>query len=375
MSTISIPCIKLAQPIGDFFIGVIDAHDLVAISFADVRRPDGRDIERYIGTQRDLSEGRVAEIKKYINNVDACFPTGIILAISSEHANFSTNGDAAIGKLEVTKGREIAKIIDGQHRIAGLESYRGANFQINVTVFVDMDLEDQAMVFATINLKQTKVAKSLTYDLYDYAVARSPQKSTHNIAKLLNFRDGSPLKDCIKILGKASGKESEAITQAAFVDRVMKLITRDAMADKDSLKRNRPLDRARGTDQRKLIFRNLFIDDQDAHIAKTMWDYFTAVSSRWNAAWNDRQKGAILGRTTGFAALVRLLPELIVRITDAPLDKIQTTPTKRDFLYLLDQIPLKDDQFTATSYLPGSAGEGALLEDLLTPISKAIPRW
>ncbi len=375
MSVISMPCIRVTQPIGEFFIGAIDAADLVNISFADVRRPDGRDIERYIGTERDLSEGRVAEIRKYVTNVDACFPTSVILAVSPEHAAFLPKENGNTGELTITKDREIAKIIDGQHRIAGLEHYAGPRFQINVTVFIDMELEDQAMVFATINLKQTKVAKSLTYDLYDYAVARSPQKTCHNIAKLLNFRDRSPLKGCIKILGKATNIATEAITQAAFVDRVMKLVTRDAMSDKDLLKRKKTLDRAKGVDQRRLIFRNLFIDDEDARIAQVLWEYFSAVSTRWKVAWIDRTQGAILGRTTGFAALVRLLPELVIRITDGPLEKKSSSPSKGDFLYLLEQIPLQDHLFTAETYLPGSTGEGQLLQDLLEPVRGTMPRW
>lgn len=72
---IKIRCLEVRQPIGTFLIGAIATSDLVAISFADVRRPEGRDIEKYIGTQRDLSEGRVVEIKKYVAMVDACFPT------------------------------------------------------------------------------------------------------------------------------------------------------------------------------------------------------------------------------------------------------------------------------------------------------------
>src|SRR6266567_6536446 len=157
MSAILFSCIQVTQPIGVFYVGAISAQDLVAISFADVRRPDGRDIERYIGTQRDLSESRVKELQKYVKNVDACFPSAVILSVNSEHALY----DAANKTLQITRDEKVAKIIDGQHRIAGLENYAGPPFEVNVTVFIDMDIEDQAMVFATINLKQTKVSKSL----------------------------------------------------------------------------------------------------------------------------------------------------------------------------------------------------------------------
>jgi|SRR4029453_526232 hypothetical protein len=96
---IKVNCIEVQQPIGTFYIGAIQASDLVTISFADVRRPEGREIERYIGTQRDLSPARVADIKKYVTTVDACFPTSVILAIPSSEAKL----DDSRTILEITR--------------------------------------------------------------------------------------------------------------------------------------------------------------------------------------------------------------------------------------------------------------------------------
>lgn len=374
MNKIIVPVLELKQPVGKFYLGIIEARDLVSISFADVRRPDGRDLERYIGTQRDLSEGRVSEIKKYVTMVDACFPTGIILALSSEHVR-QVRTDDGLPALEIDRDGKVAKIIDGQHRIAGFEGYAGEPFHLNVTIFIDMDLEDQAMVFATINLKQTKVSKSLAYDLYDFAEARSPHKTCHNIAKLMNFKEGSPLKGFIKILGKATDQELESITQATFVDRLMKLISRDPMIDKDLIKRGSTPSRATGEDRRKLLFRNLFLDDNDAQISLVLWEYFRAVGERWPDAWIDRSKGAILGRTTGFAALLRLLPEIAVRITTKPLDQDSSIIDKDEFLDLLNRIAIQDGEFVSTTYLPGSSGEGKLFSDMSGYLEKIPVKW
>ncbi len=353
---IEFPCIEVTQPIGTFYIGAIEASDLVAISYADVRRPEGREIERYIGTQMELSEGRVAEITQYVTNIDACFPTSVILAINSDNAEFVE----ATKTLRIRKNAEVAKIIDGQHRIAGLDGYNGTRFQINVTIFVDMDIEDQAMVFATINLKQTKVGKSLAYDLYEYAESRSPQKTSHNVVKLMNFEGSSPFKNRIKILGKATGTGTEVITQATFVDRLLKLITTNAMADKDRIKRGLPLIRAEGKEQQRLVFRNRFVDGHDAEIAKILWNYFKAVEERWTSAWNSFEKGMILSRTTGFAALMRVLPE-ILKTADPNQKKI---PTVDEFKMYLDKVNLEDKDFTSDKFKPGSTGEGDLVKDL-----------
>lgn len=353
--TIEIRCLEVRQPIGVFLIGAIAAADLVAISFADVRRPEGRDIEKYIGTQRDLSEGRVAEIKKYVTMVDACFPTSVILAVSSSDAKF----DDGRGILEIKRDSNVAKIIDGQHRIAGLEGYSGPPFLVNVTIFLDMELEDQAMVFATINLKQTKVSKSLAYDLYDFAKNRSPQKTCHNIAKLMNFRENSPLNGRVKILGKATGQGLELITQATFVDRLLKLISKDPMVDKDKLKRGKPLVPASPEEQKTLIFRNRFIEERDAEIAKCLWNYFQAVGQKWPTAWNTDERGMVLARTTGFAALVRLLPHT--------LDYLKAgaqIPNVDAFLSYFSKISLNDCDFNSDRFKPGSSGEAELVRAL-----------
>jgi DGQHR domain-containing protein len=351
MEEIKVRVMEVNQPIGKYYIGVIDSDDLVSISYADVRRKEGREIERYIGTQRDLSPGRVAEIKQYVTVVDACFPTSIIISIESNNIRYEEDN----GFMYITKDQKVAKIIDGQHRIAGLENYSGPPFELSITIFIDMDIEDQAMVFATINLKQTKVTKSLAYDLYEYAKSRSPQKTCHNIAKLLNSKEGSPFYGRIKILGKASGIETEVITQSTFVDRLLSLITKDAMRDRDRIKRKIPLEIYNG----KRIFRERFINEKDAEIAKIMWNYFKAIEQRWSLAWNCFDKGMILVRTTGFAAFMRILPILLDK-----MDYNETIPKQERFYQMLKTSLLNDTDFTSDNFKPGSSGEGELVRRL-----------
>lgn len=202
ISYINFPCLQVVQPIGIFYVGVMNFREVLQISYADVRRIELREVEVVLGIQRPLSDKRVDEIRKYSRTLGATFPTSVILAVDQWGEDEQQNAfyDPDRGVMSIRKDTKIAKIIDGQHRIAGLINYEGPEFQLNVTLFIDMDIEDQAMVFATINLTQTKVNKSLVYDLYDFAVARSPQKTCHNIAKLLNSENNSPLKGRIKIL-------------------------------------------------------------------------------------------------------------------------------------------------------------------------------
>ncbi len=351
---VSFKCIKLAQPIGVFYIGVINSSDLLRIAYADIRRIEARDVEKYLGIQRPLSATRLKELREYVKTVDATFPTSIILAVSSEDAVY----DEKTNIMRIRDDEKMAKIIDGQHRIAGLQEYLGEGFQLNVTLFIDMDLENQAMVFATINLKQTKVGKSLAYDLYEFTKSRSPQKTCHNIAKLLNKREDSPFKDKIKILGVATGKQEETITQARFVENLMKLVSGDPMRDRDLIKRGRKLKKAKGADLQRLVFRNLFVEDKDAIIARILWNYFKAVEERWPRAWSEVKQGNILNRGNGFSALMRFLPLVYNKIC-----KPGEVPVMEEFRPVFARIDLKENEFNPDNYKPGTTGETRLLRD------------
>src|SRR3989304_3313538 len=114
---IEVKCFEVTQPIGTFYIGVINWKDLLQIAYADIRKlANERTLDNYLGIQRELSPKRVEELKQYVNNVDATFPTSVILAVESNHAEF----DSKRNVLKILADQGVAKIIDGQHRIKGL---------------------------------------------------------------------------------------------------------------------------------------------------------------------------------------------------------------------------------------------------------------
>jgi DGQHR domain-containing protein len=350
-------CLEVEQPIGKFYIGAIQSDDLLAISYADVRRIEERDIEKYLGIQRTLSTPRVTELQKYVHTVDATFPTAIILALDSEHAEYND----ALMAMTITRDERVAKIIDGQHRIAGLKDYLGPRFMLNVAIFIDMDIEDQATVFATINLSQTKVNKSLVYDLYDYARSRSPQKTAHHIARVLNREDASPFKSKIKILGQATPGKDETLTQAAFVEALLPYITSDPISDRDTLKRGATLSRVLTVPSEARFLRNMFIEEKDDDIALLIWNYFAAVQARWPYAWSVKEQGNILNRTNGFTALMRFLPTAYWTFS-----RPEQVISQDDFATIFTAVSMRDDEFTPANFPPGSSGVSALLRRLVS---------
>lgn len=363
---IEFKCLEAIQPIGTLYVGVMDAGVLEKITFADVRRLElgieNREVEEYIGIQRQLVSSRVKEIGKYVNLIDATFPNSIILAISSEYANY----DPSTNLMTIEFKDDIAKVLDGQHRIAGLSLYEKSakTFQLVVSIYIDMELEDQAIVFATINKEQKNVSNSLAADLFAFAESRSPQKTAHNIARALTKKEGSPLHHKINILGKAV-RTSETITQDTFVKSLLNYISKDKHSDRNFYKINKDnkdakLPLAEGKDLERYFLRNIFIEDtDDIKIAQIVWNYFYAVQDKWPNAWNETKKDNILNKSTGFVALMKFFRDAYLSF-----NKIGSVITKEEFRTCFENITLAEGDFNTQRYVPGGIGQGDLYRDL-----------
>jgi DGQHR domain-containing protein len=77
------PVLRVDQPIGSFYVGVLPAKILLEVAFSDVMaakaRPDGSGYD-LTGTQRLPQPKRLPQIAEYIDRADAAFPNTIILA-------------------------------------------------------------------------------------------------------------------------------------------------------------------------------------------------------------------------------------------------------------------------------------------------------
>jgi DGQHR domain-containing protein len=362
--------LRVTQPIGDLYTAVISFGELGLISNFDVRRvlQEDRDVERYLGIQRQLNPHRVTELEKYVNFADATFPTSIIIAIDDEYAEYIEESETIVvrnyrvgEKIPSTAIRQIARVIDGQHRIAGLFKYKGNSFALPVTIFIGSDISDQAYVFATVNLEQTKVSRSLAYDLFALAKTRSPQRTCHNIAVALDSDDQSPFHKRIKRLGVATpGRITEMITQAAFVENLLQYISKDPKSDRDVLLRGEKLSKVDVKESRRYIFRNMFLDNKDLKITAIVNNFFDAVRKRWPEGWVSRERGVILNRTNGFRALMRVLRPLYLKL-GVPGDVVAT----QRFLTEFRKVKVDHNHFNIDNYPPGTSGESALRIDLV----------
>jgi DGQHR domain-containing protein len=259
----------------------------------------------------------------------------------------------------------LCRVIDGQHRIAGLRTYSGKKpFDVMAAIFVGIDIADQAYIFATVNLEQTKVRKSLAFDLFELARTRSPIKTSHNIAVALDQVRESPFHLRIKRLGTATpGRERETITQSTFVDALVKYISPEPKVDRDILLRGQSLELADTDTLKRYCLRNLFIRNEDVLIGRIVQNYFEGVKLTWPQAWDDFSQGAMLNKTNGFRALMSLFGRIYTHVT-APGNAV---PAKR-FAEVFKRSKFKDGDFTTENFKPGTSGEAKLRNELIEQI-------
>jgi len=368
--SITLACIRISQPLGQFYVTSIPSQILRQITFTDVRQMHDREMDTYLGIQREVNPKRVREIGEYVNTVDACFPTAVILAIEGRCAVYDDvkrtltlqTAPANAEPNSRVKVLEIARVLDGQHRIEGLQHLRpGAEFEVNVSIFIDMDIESQAYLFSVVNLAQTKVNKSLAYDLFDYARSRSPQKTAHNIAVALDRDSKSPFFQRIKRLGLATrGRFTETLTQATVVEALMPYLSTEPVRDRQAFLKGHTPKPVDGGELRKVIFRNMFLNEQDLDIAEVLFNYFSAARERWPDAWVATGDGVMLTKTNGFKALMRLLRPAYLYYT-APGKVVK----QGDFNELFARAKMKDNEFDTEAFKPGSSGELGLYRRLL----------
>lgn len=134
MANIKFPVFSMKQGIGEFYSGVMRADQLLSVCQFDYRRMhySGGYID-FLGIQRKLDEKRVDEIAQYVKTRDASFPTSIVLSIDENCVRISDSElsgfkfltvndyiDPENEELNITLDQS-ATIIDGQHRLKGLE--------------------------------------------------------------------------------------------------------------------------------------------------------------------------------------------------------------------------------------------------------------
>ncbi|MBB4370180.1 DGQHR domain-containing protein [Bradyrhizobium sp. cir1] len=364
-----IGAVEVKQPIGSFYLGSVNAYDLLEICKFDFRRIDeSGGFKEFLGFQRKLDLKRVKEIEQYIQTVDAVFPTAIVISVDDRCASFEKSNNLVLRPYVDSEDddlridyADIASIIDGQHRLKAFENVKDLDFDLSVAVFIGVDEATKAEIFSTVNLTQTKVNKSLVYDLFALRKARSPEKTCHEIVVALDSLKRSPFEGKIKRLGTATeGRFGETLSQATIVRGLLPYITNDPLNDRDVGKRVGFWDPISPEQHNKRIFYEFFRNNEDEKILANVLNYFSAVHDRWPDAWESTGRGNILTRTNGFNGLIRFFRPAYLYFTTQP-----KVISKDRYSSLFAKVKLSDEDFNTDNFPPGGSGSTKLYRTLL----------
>ena len=316
--------------------------------------------------QRFVEKPRVQKISDFlINDPDATFPTNLVLHIPREIIIRQTeNNDMVEIELEEKVFSELKKengnvyitIIDGQHRIKGIELAIGRlvgiiqdlirtleggkneelakqlnfyrtrlddlrNIQIVVTFFIDKTLEYQAMIFSTINRTQKKVSADLVSSLFGLNTGDTPQKTALQVALSLNGHQKSPFYKRIKLYGGSYSREnSPPLSQATMVNSIVRLISENSReAEKDRYKKRKHLHKRSPGSAKFLPFRKYYAEDNDSVISDILFHYFSEIrkifkNSEKKAYWDfgkTNKSTNIFHTTVGYDSLLKILVDIL----------------------------------------------------------------
>lgn len=315
--------------------------------------------------QRKVDASRTRQIAKFLlNDKEAIFPTNIVLNIPVNIIESQEENDGIISitlvdnvaeQIEKAKREGSDKadifvtIIDGQHRIRGIEvaieelnkmiskasdpaQKEALKLQLDnllkmelvVSFFIDKDLEFQAMTFSTINRTQRRVSQDLVYELFGLTSDDSPQKTALEVALALNAHPKSPFYRRIKLYGGTYTKDdSRPLSQAAMIKSIIKGICSSVQsAETERYKKRKDFNEKNSS--RNLSFRQFYADNRDDLISDCMFYFFNSVRNELGQYWNyDGQTNPqnILQSTVGYEALMSLLAEIIQKENITSFDK------------------------------------------------------
>lgn len=357
--------IEFEQPLGLFLFTVVPANELLKFYTIDHREYIGNKAD---GTQRVLNEDRIKEIADYCSTMDAAFPTSMIIALNK--------GDYLLNEKDKTiEIKNKAEIIDGQHRIEGLRkaaSIHGidvvSQFNLPCVFIIEPIPEQKAFVFATINGKQTKVNKSLVFDLFGISESEDPYNILHTLARTLNFSKNSPFYRRLKMLGKKSNDvNSESLTQGTFVDVLLDKISKDALLDRDKIRTGKIKEIEKNP---KLVLQDYMLNDKVNLLVPLFVNIFDAVKDNWPNEWEDHE-AYILTKTTGYIGIMKGIDSFII------YGKTNGVLTKSYFKFIFEKAKKKlvasNLKLVSDDFPPGGKGENKLKGILVEVYNENFP--
>lgn len=198
-------------------------------------------------------------------------------------------------------------VIDGQHRIRGLEDARTDDVDDYELLFAFLIGYGRSLVahqFYTVNYNQKPVNKSLLYQLMgQFSDDLNRKTFLHGVVRMMNEIRTSPFHDRIKILGITDKKKSAedrklmTVSQAFLIDYLL-----PSIGDKVPRGLFAP------------IFYSFYIDEEfKLEIAKLILKFFGALKRCFKNEWNDPEI-SILSKSLSVGAFIKIMQMVYVNL-------------------------------------------------------------
>lgn len=359
-------CIKLKnvmevrQPIGRFLVGVMKASDLVRITHQNTRKYN-QELDDYVGIQREVIPNKIKQLKKFIHTADATFPNTVIGTLKPGRFDYDTKTKT----LCIDSSSDSFAVIDGQHRLASFddEVKLSEDFDIVVTFYLGLDMEEQAYLFSIINMTQTRLSPSLAQDLTELFTITTTEKLAHTLAKIFNTDKNGPWFNKIKMLGKHDAPYKGILSQYTFTKGITGLIADSSLYyDIRNIlkvnKNNRKFLEKLEIDEDKYILWRYYVAEEDKVIYTLLKNFFDSIRETFSTEWGGEDY--ILTKTTGYLAFMRLFRYLY----NSKNGKIKEL-NKSFFKAYLKKIKPNLKKLNSTNYQSGVDGENKLYKDLI----------
>ena len=317
------------------YVFKIKVKDILPLYYVAVR---GKSNEEG-AVQRVLSNKRIGDIANYVGAGNMFLNTFIL--------NWSNNENKLIiedDSIRIPKISSSLQVLDGQHRLAGIQKACEADPSIGekdilVVLTENLSTTEAAEVFLNINYEQRQVPKSLVYDLF--GDLRDPEYNINRARELsvrMNEDIDSPYYQCVKM---PSARNKGKVDLSIMVTSLKDYLKEGALFDQYNLTE---------LELQYKIITNYQIVLKDAY------------GTRWLSAENPFMTNA------GYSSLIRFFCERIVPLC-ANEGTFEIEYIKKLLNIVSDEVLLRVD----IKNLQGKEQRQKIYQFLLDILTKGIP--
>lgn len=200
-------CIRTKFNAVDVYTFPMKVRDILTLKYVAARGVSDEEG----AVQRVLNKRRIGNIRDFVLRGNSFFNT-FILNWTFPEITPMIKIENGITKISFPIFEEAAQVIDGQHRLSGIEEAvkldpNVAGQEVLVSLCIRLTTSEAANIFLNINSEQKPVPKSLIYDLFGevWDAEHLPVNRATDIANALNESVESPYYQMVQFPGSARG--------------------------------------------------------------------------------------------------------------------------------------------------------------------------